>query len=250
MSLINTDQNYNDHNYYLRFISSQIKWRKTMRDRGHFNNLCPEQKLYQFSIVNATGLRASGATTAISHLFNPKKDLYIGCNDMMCQEFKKAIFEREKRLESNYDERQYKMSYLNFKSVNFDNTNIDSKVIEDKIEEFFDNENLEIMAIKSQFNPYGKSKKQIVQIDIEDIKKDIAESLLYGHEKHDYNSNNFTDKFVSSNLIHMRRGISDIIVYIDVGAYNHREYSVRVNRLIKYIYSKFPCALDLMFVLT
>lgn len=247
MSLIKDDYIYDDHNYYLRFINSQIEWRKKMRSMGHFNSLSAEQKLYEFSIVNATGLRASGATTAITKLFNPKKDLYIGVNDLMCKEFKRSIFEREKLLENNYNEHKYKMSYLNFKTVNFDNTNIDSKTIADKIEDFFDNQNLEIMSVKSHFNPCGKSKKQIVQIDIEDIKKDIAESLLYGtNESYD----SFSNKFVSTDLIHMRRGISDIIVYIDVGTYNQREYSVRINRLIHYITSKFPSALDLMFVLT
>ena len=245
MSLINTE--YNDHNYYLRFISSQIKWRKLMREKGHLKDLYNDQKLYEFSIVNASGLRASGATTAIAHLFNPKKDLYIGVNDLMCKEFKRIIFEREKELESNYCERKYKMSYLNFNSVNFDNTNIDSNEVADKIEAFFESGNLEIMSVKSEFNPYGKSKKQIVQIDIEDIKKEISETLTYNVSS-TYDS--FAHKFMSSDLIHLRRGISDIIVYIDVGAYNQREYSVRINRLIHYIRNKFPCALDLMFVLT
>ena len=248
MYLINNDEiEYNDHNYYLRFITSQINWRKKLRANNNLNDLNLTQRLYEYSVVNASGLRASGATTAIAHLFNPEKDLYIGVNDVMCKEFKKIIFEREKRLERNYNEQKYKMSYLNFKTINFDNTNIDSKVIATKIEEFFDTQNLEIMTIKSEFNPFGKSKKQIVQIDIEDIKNDLAQSLLYGTDEL-YDT--FTNKFVSYDIVNMRRGISDIVVYIDVGSFNQREYSVRINRLIHYIYSKFPCALDLMFVLT
>lgn len=220
---------FDDHNFYMRFIASQLLWRQQLRQKNLLDGRSKEQNLYEFSIVNACGLRASGATTAISKMFNPKTDLYIGCNMNMCKEFGKMIEDEN----SNY-------TYLNFNSVNFDNTNIDQSELANKIEDFFDNNDLEILQVRELIYDRNKKKRKVKSIDIDDIKFDIVKNIVPCGDDNKNNLDKIRGRF---------NGDKMNVIYIDLGSFNHREYAIRINRLIKYL-STYILSSDLMFVLT
>lgn len=223
----NNEYNYDDHNYYFRFIESQLEWRRKTQEKEYFKLFDRQSILYEFSIINACGLRATGATTAISNLFNPETDLYVGPNDSCCKEFKILLNKRFNKEIDNY-------SYLNFKTVNFDNTNVKNQDIVEKIENFFENNNLEILQIQQS----NCNKNKIRQLDISEIKDQLVREIMYTN----------VDDIPRS--IRGKETFKNGIVYIDIGSYYHREYSVRINRLINYIYSRVRDKNDILFVLT
>lgn len=239
------DHQYEDHNFYLRFIISQHEWKTKMMKQYNVDtkNLSQLEKLYQFSIINAAGIRAAGATTAVAQIFDPSKDLYVGINSNGCAEFEKMIISRMRGSNEEYDA-DNKFSYLNFNSLTFDNTNLEVNDIADKIESFFGSNSLEVMKVDHLYSePSKKMCTKLKQIDLSSIKREIAKNIIDEDD-----NRNFTSFF--SNLVLKRRDISDIVVYIDIGTQNHREYSIRVNRLIHYIYNRFPSSNSIMFVLT
>lgn len=227
------ENDYDDFNYYCRFITSQIEWRKKIMNIHDLKYHNRDEIIKDYSIINASGIRSSGATTAILNLFNPDKDLYIGINKGMCEQFEKNL----KAVREPFKQ----FNYLNFNMINFDNTNIDKNDLQEKIESFFENNDLEVMQMKITQKGFGKTSRSFEQVDLKQLKKDISKELIYGSSDTILGVDKLVGKF---------QKLKEAIVYIDIGAATHRKYGIRVNRLIDYISKYYSNNCQLIFVLT
>lgn len=210
---------YDDHNYYMRFITSQIEWRQKVEKHIDYKDQYFLENLYQWSMINAYGLRGSGATTAIAEIFDPSKDLYIGINSGCCKTFQEMINIRLKR---NIKD---KIHYLNFNNINFDNTNVNVDDLIKKMGSFLDENNIEVLQHRVD---YKTQKPKLKQLEIDDLLDDVKDMLFHrlGHDGDYHELNRERGRM---------HGLKNTVVYIDIGTQNQREYSIRVNRMINYI---------------
>lgn len=115
------------------FIESKLLYRNKYRTKERVENLSSEELLYDYDIINCSGLRGYGHTSAIVEMFNPKLDVYVGRSMDAIKEFKLKL------ADWNYGNESFEWNrvfYVNFNTVKHSNMLI-SEDINNKLTNYF-----------------------------------------------------------------------------------------------------------------
>lgn len=115
------------------FIEAKLLYRNKYRTKERVDSLSAEELLYDFDIINCSGLRGYGHTSAIVEMFNPKLDVYVGRSMDAIKEFKLKL------ADWNYGNESFewnKIFYVNFNTVKHSNMLI-SESIDNKLKDYF-----------------------------------------------------------------------------------------------------------------
>lgn len=191
----------------VNYIESQLEYREELFNRNDIEKTYGKDGLLQeFGVINCSGLRQSGFTSAIAKLFNPQ-DVYITHNNGCITEFKNRLKDLGKSTDI------YSLSINNVKHSNY---NTDKDMFE-KLNKYLDK--LTVL--------------HIVDGGIENLQKEKLKDDIYKIvDKHNANFD----------ATHPLRGRSftnneEVTrVFIDLGVYVHQINSIRIEKLIKEIY--------------
>lgn len=190
------------------FIEAQLQQREEFIKSGNSALYSPDSLLHEFSIIQCTGLRQSGFTTAIAKMFDPEKDFYIGHNNNVITEFKLKLKELGKDAT--------RIKSLSFNNVKHSNITIDNDM-------------------KSKLNEYLNKLTVLHVVDggIQNLERSKLEKDIYKIiDRHDDNYSH-TPALRGKSIGHEE----PCRIFIDLGVYYHQRYIVRVNKLIEEIYT-------------
>lgn len=192
------------------FIEYQLKY------RDEISKTNPEFKKQNF-VIQAVGMRGSGATSAVSELIT-NKDIYIGFNTSDIFKSKNGI--TPLCISIN------KFQFLEEKSK------IDSELLTNILDR-------ERFKLHSQIKYDSDCKPFVKNYDNYEFALEL--SNIYNSVRNNEHS--------LRNLLSVIRGKSQLKVFIDVSGDFHLQKSGLVNNIIKFIKYNFPMA-DIVFILT
>jgi hypothetical protein len=175
------------------------------------HHLASDGNLYELRTIHCSLLRQMGASTAIAHLFDVKKDIYIGWSGGMIEEFKNKLKLAGKDHKS--------IKYINYGSIS-NNTKIDEQVAK-KLKQYFKENNFKVIETNT--------------LETKNIGKIVA--------KVDEPINYFP------NHIRGRAIDNDAVFYFDLGNFAYAQYPSKIYNLINAldkVYGKKSC----LYVLT
>lgn len=192
------------------FIEYQLKY------RDEISKTNPEFKKQNF-VIQAVGMRGSGATSAVSELIT-NKDIYIGFNTS-------DIFK------SKNDITPLCLSINKFQFLE-EKSKVDSELLTN----ILDRERFKLhsqIQYDSDCKPFAKNYDNYeFALELSNIYNSVRNN---GH--------------LLRNLLSVKRGISQFKVFIDVSGDFHLQKSGLVNNIIKFIKYNFPMT-DIVFILT
>ena len=101
----------------VEFIKQKLAFRESVRTEERVNSLDRLELFYQFDVIQCSGVRGSGSTSAIAELFDTERDIYIGQNHGTIKEFNRIIYNKYKDVDGKRD----RASYINFNTVTHTN---------------------------------------------------------------------------------------------------------------------------------
>lgn len=156
---------------------------------------CNYGALYEYRVIQCSLLRQMGASTAVTHLFDVEKDIYISWSMAAIDEFKNKLKDAGKDPKG--------IKYINYGSIS-NNTKIDKQVAK-KFKQYFKENNLKVIETNTL------ETKNIAKV-VENVDKPI---------------NYFP------NHIRGREIKNDAVFYFDLGNFMYSSYPSKTYNLIE-----------------
>ena len=205
-------------NAIINFLQSQFKLRKSRLE--HKSEYGDESFHQEMSTIYCCGIRQSGTTTAIAHLFDPNKDIYVGFRYAMCNEFYN-ILKNMGKVDKPKSSIRGSINFLSFETFKFKEGN------EDLINE-----------LKRKLPEFMKD-KMLVEYKDGQVRMDNRLNLDELIVKDQIDNPGIRGKSLKTD---------ECVVYIDLGGGLHTRYSKKIKRIIELFQLTFGRQTDITFV--